>query len=101
MAKIEIVYIPVGQNPLRAQVAFVTGMTVTNALEQSGLLLSHPELLGMPVGIFSKAVSLDTLIKAGDRVEIYRPLTLDPMEKRRQRAKKSHQALRFDQNNVD
>lgn len=88
MAKIEIVYVAVGQNPLRAEVIFVAGMTVANALDQSGLLDSHPELVGMPVGVFSRAVSLDTLVKAGDRVEIYRPLLLDPMETRRQRAKR-------------
>ena len=88
MANIEVVYIPVNQSPLHAQVAFVAGMTVANVLKQSGFLDKYPELNGMPVGIFSRAVELDTLVKSGDRVEIYRPLILDPMETRRQRAKK-------------
>lgn len=88
MANIEVVHIPVGRPPLRAQVAFVAGMTVANALEQSDLLNSHPELAGLPVGVFSKVVSLETLVKSGDRVEIYRSLLLDPMETRRQRARK-------------
>jgi putative ubiquitin-RnfH superfamily antitoxin RatB of RatAB toxin-antitoxin module len=89
MANVEVVYIPVDQSPLRAQVTFVAGMTVTNVLKQSGLLDRYPELAGLPVGIFSRMVQLDTQVKAGDRIEIYRALTLDPMETRRQRAKKS------------
>ncbi len=88
MANVEVVYIPVDQSPLRAQVSFVAGMTVANVLDQSGLLDSYPELIGMPVGIFSRTVQLDTQVKSGDRIEIYRSLTLDPMETRRQRAKR-------------
>jgi putative ubiquitin-RnfH superfamily antitoxin RatB of RatAB toxin-antitoxin module len=37
------------------------------------------------LGIFSKRVSSDHLVQAGDRIEIYRPLMLDPMEARRRR----------------
>jgi putative ubiquitin-RnfH superfamily antitoxin RatB of RatAB toxin-antitoxin module len=87
MVRIEVIHVPADQKPLRAQVEFVAGMTVAEVLKQSGLLQSHPELSDMPVGIFSGIVQPDTLVKAGDRIEIYRPLTLDPMEKRRQRAK--------------
>ena len=38
------------------------------------------------VGIFSRKVTLDYLLSAGDRVEIYRPLLADPKEVRRQKA---------------
>lgn len=34
------------------------------------------------VGIFSQKVPLDHPLKTGDRLEIYRPLSLDPMKKR-------------------
>lgn len=88
MANVDVVHIPADNHPLQAQVVFVSGMTVAQVLEQSGLLSKHPELCHMPVGIFSRMVSLDTPVKSGDRVEIYRPLTLDPMETRRRRAKK-------------
>ena len=89
MANIEVVYSPINQSPMRTQVAFVTGMTVANALAQSGWLERYPELTGLPVGIFSQVVPLDRLVKLGDRIEIYRPLALDPMETRRKRAKTS------------
>ena len=37
------------------------------------------------VGIFGKLKTLNTVLRQGDRVEIYRPLTADPMEARRRR----------------
>lgn len=38
------------------------------------------------VGIFGQKTSADHVLRAGDRVEIYRPLLADPKEVRRQRA---------------
>ena len=89
MADIEVVYCPVNQSPIRAHVAFFAGMRVADVLEKSGLFEQYPELIGMPVGIFSQVVPLDRVVKLGERIEIYRPLALDPMETRRKRAKKS------------
>jgi len=40
------------------------------------------------VGVFGQRVPPDTPLADGDRVEIYRPLLLDPKERRRQRARK-------------
>ena len=40
----------------------------------------------LDVGIWGRRCSLDQLVAEGDRVEIYRPLTIDPMEARRTRA---------------
>lgn len=87
MATIEVVYIPLSQSALHVNLEFAAGMTVANALEQSGLLKLYPELTTMSIGIFARIVSLDTVLKPGDRVEVYRPLLISPMEKRRQRAK--------------
>jgi putative ubiquitin-RnfH superfamily antitoxin RatB of RatAB toxin-antitoxin module len=39
------------------------------------------------VGIFGERKPRDALLQDGDRVEIYRPLTLDPRERRRQRTR--------------
>ena len=41
------------------------------------------------IGIFGKVVDPGTRLADGDRVEIYRPLALDPKEARRRRARKS------------
>ncbi|HVJ12763.1 MAG TPA: RnfH family protein [Burkholderiales bacterium] len=61
------------------------GATVRDALAASGYELS---LEGQPCGIFGKRVALDRKLAEGDRVEVYRPLAMDPKEARRQRALK-------------
>jgi putative ubiquitin-RnfH superfamily antitoxin RatB of RatAB toxin-antitoxin module len=55
------------------------GATVRDALAASGLE-AHA------CGIFGKRVALDRKLAEGDRVEIYRPLAIDPKEARRRRA---------------
>jgi hypothetical protein len=54
--------------------------TVEQAIIQSGLLRQFPDLdlTERAVGIFGKLVKLDAELKAGDRIEIYRPITADP-----------------------
>jgi putative ubiquitin-RnfH superfamily antitoxin RatB of RatAB toxin-antitoxin module len=64
------------------------GASVEQAVQQSGVLEQFPEidLTTNKVGIFGKLTKLTNVLKAGDRVEIYRPLIADPKEVRRQRA---------------
>lgn len=64
------------------------GTTVQQAIERSGLLDRFPDidLAAAQVGIFGKLSRLDTVLRAGDRVEVYRPLIADPKEVRRKRA---------------
>jgi putative ubiquitin-RnfH superfamily antitoxin RatB of RatAB toxin-antitoxin module len=64
------------------------GTTLREAVERSGILAQFPEinLDTQPVGIFGKATTLDRVLRARDRVEIYRPLIADPKEARRRRA---------------
>ena len=89
MAKdIELVYVPLDHPMIHLKCQYEEGQTVSDVLEQSGLLKAHPEIKDMVVGIFSKVVPLSTKLKPGDRIEIYRPLLVDPKEKRRQRALK-------------
>lgn len=38
------------------------------------------------IGVFGRLEPLDTPLQDGDRVEIYRPLQVDPKERRRRRA---------------
>ena len=66
------------------------GMTVGEAIKQSGILQQCPEidLAKNKIGIFSKLCSPDDCLREGDRVEIYRPLKTDPKEARRKRARK-------------
>lgn len=69
------------------------GSTIQQAINQSDINNIFPEidLSKQAVGIFSKVKSLDSVLEAGDRVEIYRPLIADPKESRRLRANKKEQ----------
>ena len=64
------------------------GATALNAVRASGLLERHPEIAQHPLklGVYGRAVRPDALLAEGDRVEIYRPLAMDPKEARRRRA---------------
>jgi len=54
--------------------------TVKDAIARSGILAMFPgiDLDTQKVGVFGKVVKLETALRAGDRVEIYRPITCDP-----------------------
>ena len=60
-----------------------------DAVRASGVLERWPELaIGEPsIGVWGRAASAAQALRDGDRVEIYRPLTMDPNEARRLRAK--------------
>jgi putative ubiquitin-RnfH superfamily antitoxin RatB of RatAB toxin-antitoxin module len=64
------------------------GTTLRQAIEQSGILehFTEIDLSNAKVGIFGKLKKLDETLRAGDRVEIYRPLIADPKQVRKQRA---------------
>ncbi len=55
--------------------------TVMDAIKQSKILSLFPEvdLENQKVGIFGKFCKLETKLNEGDRVEIYRPITADPL----------------------
>ena len=84
---IEICYaLPEKQLPIPLKLA--VGATLQQALDASGVLEKHPEidLKKNKFGIFAKLSKLDSILRDGDRVEIYRPLIADPKEVRKQRA---------------
>lgn len=69
-------------------VAVQAGATVSDVVAGSSIMDVFPEQSAdqLSLGIWGKEVSGDTLVSAGDRVEIYRPLKLDPREARRRLA---------------
>ena len=56
------------------------GSTAREAIEHSGVLehFTHLDLETLSIGIYAKSVKLDQVLADGDRVEIYRPLLVDP-----------------------
>jgi len=69
------------------------GTTMLDAAERSGIarVFEELDLATARMGIYGKAVAdprMHVLVD-GDRVEIYRPLTADPKEARKARARKA------------
>ena len=67
------------------------GTNIENAILVSTLLVNFPDLRldENSVGIFGQVVSLKTVLHDGDRIEVYKPLLMDPMEARRLRAEQN------------
>ncbi|TSA39797.1 MAG: RnfH family protein [Methylococcaceae bacterium] len=61
--------------------------SIEQTIHLSGILKLYPEinLSNQKVGIFGKISLLDTKVKDGDRVEIYRQITVDPQTVQRRR----------------
>ena len=65
------------------------GATLAEALQSCGLLQRHGlNAAEVKVGVWSRAKPHETVLRENDRVEIYRPLTVDPKEARRLRYKR-------------
>lgn len=84
---VEVVYaLPARQH--RVHLELEHGATVADALTAVGRVppFTELDLTTMPVGIFGRRVKPGDVLQGGDRVEVYRPLLVDPKEARRQRA---------------
>lgn len=85
---VEVVYAMRGEQVLLS-LKVSPGTTVCELIAQSGITRRFPHIdpAHSKVGVFGKLVKPDRVLKAGDRVEIYRPLIADPKDARRQRAR--------------
>lgn len=102
--QVEVAYATPARQFIRS-VVMPAGCRVAEAIRASGVLEEFPELgadgrliehadrlvaqeflAGLCVGIFGERVPLDAHLHGGERVEIYRPLQVDPKELRRRRA---------------
>jgi uncharacterized protein len=87
LLEVEVVYaLPDKQVMKRFNIT--VGTTAGVAIEQSGILEMFPEidLTKNRYGIFGKLIKYETVLHQRDRVEIYRPLVIDPKDARRKRA---------------
>ncbi len=84
---VEVAYAEASRQFLRA-LELPQGSTVADAIAASNIAgecaIDPSALL---VSIWSKLVAGDTPVQEGDRVELLRPLNIDPKEARRRRAK--------------
>ena len=82
--RVEVVF-ALPERASHVSVELPAGATLRDALVASGFDL---QVENHRYGIFGKRAELDQQLAEGDRVEIYRPLTMDPKEARRLRARK-------------
>ena len=77
--QVSIAYAEPGQ-PFWQFVEVADGSTAQQAIERSGILTRYPHLnlKKNRIGIFGKMTKLTVPLEAGDRVEIYRPIIVDP-----------------------
>jgi putative ubiquitin-RnfH superfamily antitoxin RatB of RatAB toxin-antitoxin module len=91
--EVEVVYaLPLRQ--VMRQVRVPEGTTAEQAVQVSGILELFPEidLSFNKLGVFGKVVKPGRILQDSDRVEIYRPLAVDPKEARRRRAREAASA---------
>ena len=80
----------------RIVVDLPAGACAADAVRASGLaaVLGERFLSTVPLGIFGAVCTPETILRPGDRVEIYRPLPVDPKQARRQRAEQARAVAR-------
>ena len=88
--KVELVFVAVDRQEL-LELELAAGTTAAAALIASGIQKRFPDvdLAAAPIGIWGKPADREQVLKDGDRVEIYRPLRIDPKEARRLRAERA------------
>lgn len=95
LLRVRVVYaLPDRQPSVDLQVP--PGTSLTDAVNRSGLLQKFPETTARPLecAIFGRAVPLTYELRDGDRIEILRPLLIDPKQSRREAAERSRAEAR-------
>lgn len=93
--EVEVAY-ALPEEQLIVPVRVAPGCTALQAVQDSGILEHFPQIdLGeVKLGVFSRVIPkpAEHVLQPGDRVEIYRPLLIDPKEARANRARKAKAA---------
>lgn len=101
MVSAELLRVSVAFSPRAGEVDEVElllppGATVADALSASGMQARHPQhdLAQLPVGLWGAFCERSDVLRDRDRVELYRPLRVDPKEARRRRQSAQRQAAK-------
>jgi len=89
LIEIEVAY-ALPENQILEYLKVPSGTTVAQAVQLSGICNKFSEIQpdNKNLGVFGKLVKPETILRNHDRVEIYRPIIVDPKEKRRKRVEK-------------
>ncbi|MEO6032206.1 MAG: RnfH family protein [Burkholderiaceae bacterium] len=94
MLSITVVFSPRAGEIDEVVLSLPSGASVADALRASAMATRHPGLAWaeLPVGVWSRPCARNAALRDGDRVEVYRPLAVDPKEARRLRQRSQHAA---------
>jgi len=84
---VEVAFSPAAGEVELVRLELAAGTTALQALRASRLMERHPQIdpSVMNLGIWGRACAAASALRDGDRLEVYRPLKVDPKEARRQR----------------
>lgn len=93
---VSVAYSPRAGEVDEVAVVLESGATLIDAIHASGMLQRHAglDLTRAKLGIWGRVQPAQTPLRERDRVEIYRPLQVDPKEARRLRYRKSDKVRR-------
>lgn len=83
--KVLLTYAPEPRTVLEQSLEVPAGCSLEQALVLAGWPDRYPEIRGLPTGIWNHRVARDTVLREGDRIEVYRQLRVDPKVARRER----------------
>ncbi len=94
--RVSVAYSPRAGEVDEVLVDLPAGATLIEAVRASGMAQRHPtlDLAGARLGVWGRVETASHPLRERDRVEIYRPLLVDPKEARRQRFRKTVPARR-------
>jgi putative ubiquitin-RnfH superfamily antitoxin RatB of RatAB toxin-antitoxin module len=94
--KVAVAFSPRSGVALELSLEVPPAATAIDAIRASGLAERFPEfdLSVATLGVWGRACLPQTSLQEGDRVEVYRPLTMDPNEARRLRARRLRERKR-------
>ena len=87
LINVNVVYSPAPRQTCQWQVSLAIGATIEQALLQTSVFKEFTELNleTLQLGIWGARCSMQQILKNQDRIEIYRPLRVDPTVARRER----------------
>jgi len=90
MPRVTVMYSPAPRQVLEWPLDLPEGARVGDAVLASGWRQACPgqDMAALEVGIWGRRSTPDQALREGDRVEIYRPLLVDPKVARRERFRK-------------
>ncbi len=85
--RVTVVYSPAPRQVREWALVLPAGTTVLQALDASGIRSEFPalDIAVAEVGVWGRKVLTALVLQQGDRIEVYRPLRVDPKIARRER----------------